>query len=510
MNMKNNSRQKSSIQALKTVPSTGLLDMAQAIAMLKTTRPTFYRWLRAGRLKGAKVGRQWRFNQEDIDRFLKGQGPQIDLAADITPLLKQLRQRLQAFGIGDAEAPEGELVQAVNLMIWLAAKMHATDLHLEPQPDGTASLRCRLDGVLQPIVEIDLRLLPAIIQQWKTLATCNVRETGRPQEGRIRVDVPAGGGKLELRVTFLPAMLGESLSAILLDPGAARLDLKHLDFSPIVTQKLRHGLESPWGTVVFTGPAGCGKTSALYACLHHITDGPEKPKIMTVEAEPEYLLPGVTQIPVRPEAGLDFASVLRAVLRSSPDVIMVGEIRDLETLTLALQAALTGHRVLISLHTSEAATALQRMVDVGASPLLVTGSTKLIIAQRLVRSLCPKCAVATTPAAACLDLTRKLARLSGFPWEKPPAGLREPVGCQACHQTGFHGRAAIAEALEMTPRIAAAIARGATSADLRAIAVSEGMVTLAADGIRLAAEGKTSLAEVMQAVGSIYGEELKV
>ncbi|HUC86128.1 MAG TPA: GspE/PulE family protein, partial [Candidatus Acidoferrales bacterium] len=443
----------------------------------------------------------------DVERFLKGQGPQIDLLADITPFLNALRDRLREQGVGKEAPTENKVAQAVQLMIHLAVKMHASELHLEPQSHQLVSLRYRLDGVLKPIVDLDLRLLPAIIQQWKTLAACNVRETARPQEGRIVVDIAAGGGKTDLRVMFLPTLLGEALSAFLLDPGAARLTLEQLNYSAPVMKRLFRWLDSPSGLVVFTGPAGCGKTSALYACMNHIAAGPVRPRILTVEAEMEYQLPGTTQVLVRPEAGMSFESVLRAGLRSNPDVIMVGEIRDLETLTLSLQAALTGHRVLISLHTSEAATALQRMIDVGASPFTVSDATKLIVAQRLVRSLCPKCSVAGKPAEASSDPAQKLVHLAGLSWDNLAHGFREPVGCKECHLTGYHGRIVIAEAMEVTPRIAAAMARGTVIADWRAIAVSEGMSTLAAEGLRLAAEGKTSLSEVMRMAGAIYGAE---
>jgi excisionase family DNA binding protein len=484
--------------------------MEEVIAMLKTTRPTFYRWLRAGRLKGTKIGRQWRFRREDVERFLKGQEPQIDLAADITPLLDTLRKRLKEDGVGEEEPHESELVRAVKLMIHLAAQMRASDLHIEPQPEGVAILRYRLDGVLQPIAELDMRLLPAIVKQWKTLAACNVHETLRPQEGRILMKTSSAGRDFDVRVTFLPAVLGESLSAHLLDPRSARIRLDQMDYAEADKKRIERWLGSPWGTVVFTGPASCGKTSALYACLNQIVNGPSKPKVMTVEDPVEYLLPGTTQVPIRAESDMTFGSALRAVLRSDPDVIMVGEIRDLETLTLSLQAALTGHLVLINLHTSEAATTLQRMIDVGVNSFTVADATRLIIAQRLVRLLCPKCSVARKPTEPFITLAQKLARLGGLPWEALPGDFREPVGCKDCNMTGFRGRTVIAETLEVTPRVAAALTRGAASADLRAIAVSEGMVTLACDGIRRAAQGKTSLAEVMKTVSAIYNVEAGV
>ena len=481
--------------------------MDEAIAMLKTTRPTFYRWVRAGKLKGSKVGRQWRFHRKDIERFLQGEEPQIDLAADITPLLDTLRERLKEQGVAEPESAEGELALAVHCMIQLAARMRATDLHLEPQPGGKASLRFRLDGVLHPVASLDIRLLAPVIQQWKKLAACNVRETARPQEGRI-LTRPSAGEELELRVTFLPALLGEALSARLLDPATARLSLERMDYSEADKRKLEHWLGAPWGAIIVTGPAGCGKTSALYACLNRLAAGSAGLKVMTVEDPVEYLLAGTTQVPVRSEAGMTFGGTLRAVQKSDPDVIMVGEIRDLETLTLALQAASTGHRVLLTLHTSEAATALLRMSNVGVNAFLIADSTRLIVAQRLVRLLCPKCSAPRKPDEALIELARKITRLGGATWEGLPGDYREPVGCKECGMTGFKGRTVIAEALEVTPRISSALTRGATAADLRAIAVSEGMTTLAVDGIRRAAEGKLSLAEVLGTVSAIYAADL--
>jgi excisionase family DNA binding protein len=485
--------------------------MEEVIAMLKTTRPTFYRWLRAGRIKGVKVGRQWRFQRGDVERFLKGQGPQIDLPADLTPLLDQIRSRLKGQPPSQQEAEESDLAQAVKLMIRLAVEMRATALHIEPNPRGVATLRYRLDGTLEPIAEFDLRLLPAIVRQWKTLASCNVHDITQPQEGRVLLKSgDATSRDLDLRVTFLPALLGETLSARLLDPATARISLEQMDYAEADKKRLHRWLGSPWGAVIFTGPTGCGKTSALYACLNQVVAGPGRSKVMTVEDPVEYVLAGATQVPVRSEAGMGFSSALRAVLKSDPDVVMVGEIRDLETLALALQGALTGHLVLMTLHTTEAATALQRMIDVGASPFTVADATRLIIAQRLVRLLCPKCSVARKPGEPFTTPARKLARLGGLGWNALPGAFREPVGCAECNQTGFRDRTVIAEALEMTPRVATALTRGTAISDLRAIAVSEGMTTLAADGIRRAAEGATSLAEVMKTVSPIYSAELGV
>ncbi len=487
--------------------------MEEVIALLKTTRPTFYRWLRAGKLKGTKVGRQWRFLRQDVERFLRGQEPEIDLPADITPLLEQLSRRL-AREEKDSSSNErsqdeltrlpeakSELAQVVELMIRLAARMHASDLHLMPQPGGTAALQFRLDGQLQPIAGFDLRLLPPLIRHWKTLTGCSIQETMRPQDGRMMYRLRGASTELDLRATFLPAILGETVTVRLLDPNNALIHLEEIHYAEEDKPKLRHWLESPAGLIVVTGPAGSGKTSALYACLNYVMATSPSRKVITIEDPVEYVLPGTIQLPVRAEANLGFAGLLRASLKAAPDVIMLGEIRDLETLTLALQTALNGHLVLITLHAGAAVAALQRMVDVGANTLMVGEATKLIVAQRLVRLLCPECAQPAELVGEDLATARQLATEAGLNLESLPSAYRKPVGCAVCHQTGYKGRNVVAEALEMSPALCAELNRRAGILQLQAAASRDKMTSMLAHGLRLAAEGKTSLAEVLKTVG---------
>jgi len=480
-----------------------LLTMRQAIELLKTSRPTFYRWVREGRLVGTKLGRQWRFQRGDVERFLAGQAPRIELRADPAPLVAALAQRLEGLGVkGYASDEPDAIARAIALMVRLAVAMQASDFHIEPYttggPEGAiAVLRYRVDGVLHPVARIDIRLLPAIDERFKGLAACDVRERVRPQDGRILARVADTGRLMDLRVCFVSALLGPSLTVRVLDPDVVHLlNLDRIGYAQRDKEKLLRALRAPWGTVIISGPTGCGKTTVIYACLNHLAT-PDR-KLMSIEDPVEVLLPGVVQVPLRPHEGVTFPTALRAFLRSAPNVIHVGEIRDLETLQIVHQAALTGHLLLTTLHADEAARALKRMVEIGSDPFLVADSTKLIIAQRLIRKLCPECSVEAQPPASQLEQAAGLASAGGLDWAALPRAFRAPRGCPKCHQTGFRGRGVIAEALEVTPEIGAALRRAAALDELRAIAVGQGMTSLAADGVRRAAEGLTSLEEALR------------
>jgi len=495
-----------------------LIEMDDAIALLKTSRSTFYRWLRTGKIRGMKLGRQWRFYREDIERFLKGEEPRIALRADIGPLIQTLSARIQELGgeIAPDEGGHGEVARAVLLMIHLAVLMRATDIHITPhlpasdthvvpymadrRPQSIAALRYRVDGVLHPIVEIDMRLLPALVERWKTIAACNIRETIRPQDGRILLDM--AGKQLDIRVSFLPAALGEAVTARVLDSSmAAQISIDWIAFSRRDKEELLRAIGAPHGLVLVTGPTGSGKTTALYGCVNHVA-GPDR-KVMSVEDPIELFLPWVVQVQVKPKQGVTFATAMRSFLRSDPDVIIVGEIRGEEPLKLALQSTLTGHLVLTSLHADEAAQALKRMVEIGAPPFLVADATSLIIAQRLIRRLCPKCSRRKKPPAEALTWAKELCDKGGIEWDSLPEKFATPVGCANCGKTGFANRNVIAEALKVTPEIGAALRRDAPVDELRTIAVGQGMTTMGADGVRRAAAGKTTLDEVRRVLEGV-------
>ncbi len=489
----------------KKTPETNgeVISMDEAIALLKTTRPTFYRWLRAGKIRGMKAGRQWRFYKSEIDRFLKGEEPRVELPVSIGPLVDELVERAADMGVKGVSAPINATVNtAVDLIIEIGVELQASDIHIEPFStkaggETVGMVRYRIDGVLQPVVEFDLRLIPALIERLKSLAACDVREKLVPQDGRVLIE--RNDRNLDLRVCFTGPMMGESATIRVLDSSAVMLDLERIPYAPHDRERLLKGIHSPWGLVLVTGPTGCGKTTALYSCLNELS-GPGV-KTMSLEDPVEYLLPWVTQIGVKGVHGRTFAHGARAVLRSDPDVIMIGEIRDRETMVVCQQAALTGHLVLTTLHTDEAASALQRMVEIGSEPFVVADSTRLITAQRLVRKLCPHCSKSEEPSSEALSRAAELARTGGLGWETLKPDFRGPVGCAKCGKTGFRGRTIIAEVMEMTPEIGRAVRREAGVDEIRAVAVSQGMTTMAADGIRRAAAGQLKLAEVLQVLG---------
>jgi type IV pilus assembly protein PilB len=340
--------------------------------------------------------------------------------------------------------------------------------------------------------------LPAVVEEWKRLASCDVHEQARPQDGRIAVTFAGAAGdggdlRLDMRVCFLPAALGEALTARILDVSAAMLRLDRLEYSDHDRDRILRAIHQPWGIVVCAGPTGSGKTTTLYACLAEVAD--PGVKVMSVEDPVEYHLPWVTQVAVKQREGLGFSALLRSFLRSDPDVVLVGEVRNLDTMHVCVQAALTGHLVMTSLHTDDAAGALKRMKDIGLDPFLIGDATKLVVAQRLVRKLCQHCSADYTPSADELRDAETTARMGGLTWTTERR-FKRPVGCEKCARTGFRGRSVISETLEMTPEIAESLRREVTVPELRALAVGQGMVAMAGDGVRRAAAGETTLGEV--------------
>ncbi len=476
-----------------------LLALDEAVALLKTSRPTLYRWLRTGQIKAAKIGKQWRFRRADLERCLAGQHPPVILPTDIGPLLDDLRHQLaelqQPTDVDDPDADDS--LRAVLLLIRLAHASQASDLHLEAlllDDQRVAVARCRIHGVLQEVARFDIRLLDHLVDRCKTLAGCNVNDRVRPQDGRTHLRV--AGQTLDLRVSCLPATLGPTVTIRLLDPQAVLLSLDRIDYSPEVRQHLDHALRQSWGLGLITGPTGSGKTTVLYACLNQLIH--PGVKVLSVEDPVEYVLPGVVQVPVRPSEGVTFAAALRSFLRCDPDVLMVGEIRDLETLQICCQAALTGHLVLSTLHTQDAGEALQRLLDIGVPPFLVASTLKFVLAQRLLRVLCPHCKRPGTPPAGSWAL---LNRLAGHPSAVDAGpGYCTAAGCPQCAQTGYQRRTVVAELLTMTPALGEALRQQVPAAELRAIAMSQGMTCLAADGLRRALAGQTTVEEVLRVV----------
>ena len=486
-------------QQSDTPPHADLLSMDEAIDILKTTRSTFYRWLRTGRISGMKAGRQWRFDRAEIERFMRGEEPRIGLRTDISPLLKALTTRSEDLGADPLDLKhDSDVARVVGEIIRLALALNASDIHLAPTVNergeaAEALLRYRVDGVLHIVERFDARLLPPIIEQWKTLVACNPREKEKSQDGLMKFE--HRGDPCDLRINFLPALLGETLTARLLPKGEL-LPLDDLGFVPPDLEKLRRAIEAPNGLIIVDGPAGSGKTMTLYACLRHL-NRPEL-KIMTAEDPVEYAFPNLVQVQLNPEAGITYPRAIISMMRSDPDILMIGEIRDIETLKMALKCALTGHIVFSTLHAGGAVKALTRMVEMGSRPFIVGDGTSLVVSQRFVRALCPHCSQPDDPSIQLLSRAERIARAGGATLDALPKTFRRPVGCPQCGQLGFAGRTLLAEVLEMTPELADALRRGASSAELTTLAVGQGMTTLGAAGLLKAGQGLTTIDEVLR------------
>jgi general secretion pathway protein E len=357
----------------------------------------------------------------------------------------------------DDEAP---VVRLVNALLADATKARASDIHIEPY-ERSLAVRFRIDGVLHDVLAPPVRLAAALASRVKVMAGLDVAERRLPQDGRLAVRM--AGRDVDVRVSIVPTAFGERVALRLLDRTDAGLALEELGLTPALVARVAPLLRRTHGIVLVTGPTGSGKTTTLYAALRRVSDGSRN--VMTIEDPIEYQLPGIAQMQVHPRIGLGFATGLRAILRQDPDVILVGEIRDRETVEIALQAALTGHLVLATLHTNDAPSAMTRLLDMGVEPYLIASSVVAVLAQRLVRRTCAACAGA---------------------------------GCAACRRTGFHGRTGIHELLVVDDAVRARIMSAADASTIRREALAAGMVGLRDDGLAKARAGITSEAEVVR------------
>jgi general secretion pathway protein E len=383
-------------------------------------------------------------------------------------------------------AVDAPIVNLVNRLIERAIESRSSDIHVEPF-ENRLRTRYRIDGMLRETESVPLHSAPAIVSRIKLMANMDIAERRLPQDGRIQFR--HRGKMIDLRVSSVPTIFGESVVLRVLDRDRARLDLTALGFSASIAGQLRQLLSLPNGIVLVTGPTGSGKTTTLYAALRHLNNAERK--ILTVEEPVEYLLDGINQIPARPEIGLDFAAVLRSIVRQDPDVIMIGEMRDLETSRIAVRSALTGHLVLSTLHTNDAGSSITRLVDMGVEPFLVTSTVCGILAQRLVRCLCSDCrARVDVPPGPLAD------RMASLGIELGASTFYRPIGCDACNGSGYRGRVVIGELLPMSDALRQAILSQTDGATLQRLAIEAGMQTIAADGLRKVAAGTTTIAEV--------------
>lgn len=392
-------------------------------------------------------------------------------------------------------AGEAPIVRFVERLIARAIDAGASDIHIEPL-ERQLRVRCRVDGMLSDEDPAPLSAAPAIVSRIKILARLDIAERRLPQDGSIKMNVR--GREIDLRVATAPVVHGEAAVIRILDRGAVRLDLRELGFDDRLRAALTRILERPNGIVLVTGPTGSGKSTTLYAALDQLNTA--RRKIVTVEDPVEYKIDGLNQIQVKPEIGLDFARTLRSILRHDPDVIMVGEIRDAETARIATQAALTGHLVLSTLHTNDAASAVTRLLDMGIDDYLVTSTVAAVVAQRLVRTLCAAC---RKPAAVpdMLEAAAAARREQGATHE-----FFEAAGCPACRGTGYRGRTIVAEMMVMDGRVRQAILARAEATQIRENALRSGMQSLYESGLDAVFSGVTSYEEVLRVAQDVSGE----
>jgi general secretion pathway protein E len=389
-------------------------------------------------------------------------------------------------------ASEAPVIRLVNQLIARAVETHASDVHLEPFSDRLR-VRYRYDGVLHEVEPPPARLQAAIISRIKIMARLDIAERRLPQDGRIKLTVR--GHEIDFRVSSVPSLHGEKVVLRVLDRTAVEFDYAKLGLPADIRQGLERALDLPNGMVLVTGPTGSGKTTTLYTGLLKLNTVARN--VVTVEDPIEYQLAGINQIQVKPQIGLNFASLLRSILRQDPDVIMIGEIRDLETVQIAVQAALTGHLVLSTVHTNSAAATMTRLRDMGLEDYLMTATLKAVLAQRLVRRLCPACR-APEPEPAALIERLGLERLS----QAEAITLYHPKGCPECRGTGFRGRRAIAELLVPNRAIDRLIFDGADDAAIERAAVEDGMRPIFDNGLLAVLEGDTTIEEVVRCIRS--------
>jgi len=382
-------------------------------------------------------------------------------------------------------ASEAPVIRLVQELITRAVEAQASDIHIEPR-DDSVRVRYRIDGVMSTVENLPLSVRAAVTSRIKIMAHLNIAERRLPQDGRVKSTVR--GKPIDLRVSTMPTMLGESVVLRILDRSSVLLDFSPLGFHGAALEAFIELLAQPNGIILVTGPTGSGKTTTLYTALN-LLNKPDS-KLFTVEDPIEYQLAGINQIQVQPKIGLTFAHALRSILRQDPDIIMVGEIRDLETAQMAIQASLTGHLVLSTLHTNSAAASVTRLMDMGVDDYLLASTLTGVMAQRLVRRLCPRCAA---PERAVPPLLEKLGERHG-----DLTGLRKRVGCQSCRNTGYQGRTTISELLVMRDALRQRVLKRGSDSAIEAAAIEGGMVTMFDDGIGKALRGETTIEEVLR------------
>jgi excisionase family DNA binding protein len=503
-----------------------LLSLAETAKVLGVSQRTAQRLLDREELKATKVGRQWRFRREDLSAYLNRERAPFEMPmkanldaalAQVSGVLGDLDAELAGFepaggAVGEDDVFPEPVLRLAHSLIVLAIREGASDLHLQPGREETR-LRLRVDGVLHDAIDrLPGGVHEAVVSRFKQMAEMHVTERRLPQDGRARVRYE--GKEYELRINCLPVLRGEKLVARILDRSSVLIGLIRLGMLPETMAALEDLIHRQEGLVLVTGPTGAGKSTTLYSLLYRLND--KERHLLTVEDPVEYELPGVSQVAVQRQIGLTWSAAVHTLFRQDPDVMMVAQIRDLETADLVVEAALTGHLALAGMHTPDAPSAFTRLVDMGVAPFLLAGAVTGVVAQRLVRRLCEACR-----QQASLDPEARARALQlaggdgeglsadalfyerpalGSPFQPEEAFFYCAAGCDQCRNTGYRGRIGLFELLLPRPRFREAVVRRASAEELRAIAIEEGMKTLAVDGLRKAAAGFTTVEEVLRVV----------
>ena len=428
------------------------------------------------------IARFYGDSQSSVADILKELGQDGDIA-------REAAEAAASGAAGDLEslANETPIIRFVNLVIFQAVQDRASDIHFEPFEDEF-KIRYRVDGALYEMAPPPKHLALPVISRLKVISGLDISERRLPQDGRISMNV--GGKNIDLRVSTLPTQFGESVVLRVLDRSAVNLDVKSLGFPKSVSDYVLEAIQQPNGIFVVTGPTGCGKTTTLYSCLREVNS--IESKLLTVEDPVEYDIEGIMQVAVNEAVGMTFGKALRAFLRQDPDVIMLGEMRDLETSQIAIQASLTGHLVLSTLHTNDAPGAVTRLIDMGVEPFLISSTLMAVLAQRLVRTVCKKCRTPFEPTES------QLSMLNLSPHDVGDKVFYYGRGCAACNDTGYRGRRGIFELLVVAEAIRTMINERAPTVVIRQKAIELGMTTLREDGLRGIFDGDTTIEEVVK------------
>lgn len=418
---------------------------------------------------------------ELLDRVFSG----LDNIPQMISELEEIKEEKEEIDVNQLKiaAEDAPIVRFVNSLFIKAIEKRATDIHLEPR-ENDVSLRLRIDGILHNFPAPPKSAYPGIVTRLKILSNLDIGERRLPQDGRIKIKI--GIKEIDVRVSTLPTIFGEKIVMRLLDKEKLVLNMEELGFEKEELEKFKKALKRPYGMIIVTGPTGSGKTTTLYSGLTYINT-PEK-NIVTIEDPVEYQLEGINQVQIKPKIGLTFANVLRTLLRQDPDVIMVGEIRDLETAQIAIQASLTGHLVISTLHTNDTVSTISRLYYMGVEPYLIADAINIVLAQRLVRKICPECKMIDEEG---------IEILKNYGLKDKEIVAYKGKGCSLCDFTGYYGRIAIYEVLEFTKEIREMILKKRSDDEIKELAIKQGMRTLRESAIRKVLNGITTISEAL-------------